>query len=171
MSIAIANSESLQTGMRFFLSLGPSSSIGIGVSLIVTEWHNKKSHTCFEKKKKGLLMVFQIENLRSFVVNSCLKMFWWCIKQQLGCQAICRRQLHFCLNCCSECMFDIGQRKHTMTHRQTHDRCVQTTCVYHWSLSSILSLQIDETPSLIPLGKGLSNQHEFVPDSNCILEL
>lgn len=60
MSFAIANSESLQTGMSFFF-IRPYSSRGIGIWSYVTELHIKRAKRVVKKAE----CFFQIENLRS----------------------------------------------------------------------------------------------------------
>lgn len=60
MSFAIANSESLQTGMSFFF-IRPYSSRGIGIWSYVTELHIKRAKRVVKKAES----FFQIENLRT----------------------------------------------------------------------------------------------------------
>lgn len=60
MSFAIANSESLQTGMSFFF-IRPYSSRGIGIWSYVTELHIKRAKRVVKKAE----CFFQIENLRT----------------------------------------------------------------------------------------------------------
>lgn len=62
MGFAIANSESLQTGMSFFFFfIRPYSSRGIGIWSYVTELHIKRAKRVVKKAE----CFFQIENLRS----------------------------------------------------------------------------------------------------------
>lgn len=60
MSFAIANSESLQTGISFFF-IRPYSSRGIGIWSYVTELHIKRAKRVVKKAE----CFFQIENLRT----------------------------------------------------------------------------------------------------------